>query len=66
MTLTRLPNYLPFFTKADYVSYIARLQKMPDYMVAATKRIKTGLDKGWSQPYESMTGYEHSIKYSYC
>ena len=46
MSMTGLPDRLPFFTKADYQSYIARLGKIDGYMSAATDRLRTGLGAG--------------------
>ena len=61
MTLTRLPSRLPFFSKADYTSYLARLSVMPETLDKATDTIRSGLKAGWVQPCAPMTGYERSI-----
>ncbi|WP_306253039.1 DUF885 family protein [Parvularcula sp. IMCC14364] len=61
MNLTRLPSQLPFFSKADYQSYVSRLAKIPEYLERATGRVRAGLEAGWVQPCEPMTGYEQSI-----
>jgi len=61
MTLAGLPDRLPFFVKADYTSYVARLSKMPDYLVKATARLQVGLEAGWVQPCAPMQGFEKSI-----
>lgn len=61
MTLAGLPDRLPFFTKSDYQSYLARLNQMPDYLAKATKRLKAGLEAGWVQPCAPMKGFEKSI-----
>ncbi len=61
MSITGLPDRLPFFGKADYESYVARLGKMPEYMTRATARVRAGLDAGWVQPCAPMAGYEQSI-----
>ena len=62
LNLTSLPNRLPFFTLADYQSYVARLAKMADYMGKSTQRIRAGLEAGWVQPCAPMQGFEDSIK----
>ncbi|RBP53186.1 DUF885 domain-containing protein [Arenicella xantha] len=61
MNLTQLPSRLPFFKQADYESYLARLNAVPEYMDKATARIRTGLQAGWVQPCITMQGYEDSI-----
>ena len=61
LSLTGLPERLPFRSEADYASYVARLGAMPAYMDAATERLRAGLDAGWVQPCAPMTGYEDSI-----
>ena len=61
LSLTGLPERLPFRSEADYASYVARLGAMPAYMDAATERLRAGLGAGWVQPCAPMTGYEDSI-----
>lgn len=61
LSLTGLASRLPFFTLADYQSYVARLAAMPEYLERATGRVQAGLDVGWVQPCVSMQGYEKSI-----
>ncbi len=62
LDLTSLVNSLPFFSEADYKSYVARLDRMASYMSKATARARTGLEAGWVQPCAPMRGYEESIK----
>lgn len=62
LTLTSLVGRLPFFSRADYQSYLARLGLMAQYMSRATERIRAGLKAGWVQPCEPMRGYEKSIQ----
>jgi uncharacterized protein (DUF885 family) len=62
LTVTGMAARLPFYTPADYQSYIARLGAIPDYMEAATARLQAGLDAGWSQPCAPMRGFESSIQ----
>lgn len=62
LNLTTMVDRLPFFTEADYRSYLARLAAVPDYMDKATNRIRSGLEAGWVQPCAPMKGYEKSIQ----
>ena len=61
MTLAGLPDRLPFFTKADYASYVTRLSLMPEYLEKSTERLAAGLADGWVQPCAPMQGFEKSI-----
>lgn len=61
LSLTSMVGRLPFFKLADYESYLARLNAVPDYMSKATTRIQAGLDAGWVQPCAPMMGFETSI-----
>ena len=62
LTVTGMASRLPFYSAADYQSYIARLGAMPDYMEKATERLRAGLEAGWSQPCAPMRGFETSIE----
>ncbi|GAA6136320.1 DUF885 domain-containing protein [Arenicella sp. 4NH20-0111] len=62
LTLTSMVGRLPFFTKSDFLSYVNRLSKMPEYLEKATTRVRQGLNAGWVQPCEPMLGYEKSIE----
>ncbi len=59
--LSRTAGLLPFFNKADFNSYLSRLEKMPDYLSKATERSRQGIAAGWIQPCDSMRGYEDTI-----
>lgn len=61
LELTALVERLPFFTEADYQSYLHRLAAMPEYLAKATSRLRQGLEAGWVQPCEPMRGFEKSI-----
>ena len=61
LTLSRLPDQLPFFTLEDYQSYVTRLGEMASYLNKATDRIRAGLEEGWVQACEPMKGFEQSI-----
>jgi uncharacterized protein (DUF885 family) len=58
-----LPDDLPFFTRADYESYVARLNAAPGYVDGVIERLKGGIASGWVQPCAPMTGYEKSIAF---
>jgi len=62
LSLTNMVGRLPFFTRADFQSYVNRLAKVEDYLDKATRRVRTGLSEGWVQPCEPMDGYEKSIE----
>ncbi len=61
LSMAGLPDRLPFFTEADYQSYVTRLGKIPDYMDKATNRLQAGIEAGWVQPCAPMQGFEDSI-----
>ncbi|NWG71897.1 MAG: DUF885 domain-containing protein [Parvularculaceae bacterium] len=61
--LAGLPDDLPFFTKADYESYIARLNAAPKYVDGTIERLKAGVKEGWTQPCAPMEGFEKSIAF---
>ena len=58
-----LPDRLPFFTKADYESYVTRLSDIPRYMSEATDTLGAGVAAGWTQPCAPMKGVEQSIRF---
>jgi len=62
LNLASMVSRLPFFTAADYQSYLKRLAAMPEFLARSTGRIKSGLEAGWVQPCAPMTGYEKSIQ----
>lgn len=62
-TLTRLPDRLPFFTKADYESYVARLGDIPRYLGEAEETLRAGAAAGWTQPCAPMEGVEDAIRF---
>jgi uncharacterized protein (DUF885 family) len=62
LSLTGMVSRLPFFTLADYQSYLQRMQAMPEYLAQSTERIRAGLKAGWVQSCGPMQGYEQSIQ----
>lgn len=61
--ITGLADDVPFFTKADYQSYVARLGAAPVYIDATIARLAAGIEAGWTQPCEAMAGYEQTIRF---
>ncbi len=59
--LTGLPDDLPFFTKADYQSYVARLKLAPGYFKAVEERLAAGVKAGWTQPCVIMERFESGV-----
>ena len=57
-----LPDELPFFTRADYESYLARLAALPAYNKAAIATTRTGLQGGYAQPCVPLQGFEKTIQ----
>jgi len=58
-----LPDDLPFFTKADYESYVTRLGAVPAYMDAVIATLDAGVKAAWTQPCAPMEGYEQTIRF---
>ncbi len=56
-----LPDMLPFFTKADYDSYLTRLDLYPAYNRASIETVRAGLNKGYVQPCEPMKAFGATI-----
>ncbi len=61
--VTGLPERLPFFTRADFESYVARLGDIPRYLSEATDTLGAGVTAGWTQPCAPMEGVEQSIRF---
>lgn len=61
--ITGLPDDLPFATKADFESYVARLGAVPAYVDGVIGRLAKGVETGWVQPCAPMEGYEKSIRF---
>jgi uncharacterized protein (DUF885 family) len=56
-----LPEAMPFFTRADYVSYVARLEDYPRYNREGMETTRAALKAGAVQPCAPMKGFETSI-----
>ena len=52
---------LPFQTRADYESYLARLAAYPAYNDAQIAVTRQGLKDGYAQPCEPLKGFEKTI-----
>lgn len=61
--VTGLPDRLPFFTKADFESYVTRLGDIPRYLSEATDTLGAGVAADWTQPCAPMEGVEQSIRF---
>lgn len=61
--LAGLPDDLPFFSKADYESYIKRLSTAPAYFDGVIETLAAGVKAGWVQPCAPMAGYEDTIRF---
>jgi uncharacterized protein (DUF885 family) len=53
-----LPGRSPFFGKADYDSYVGRLEKYRAYNADGIARSRTAVKLGLTQPCEPMQGFE--------
>lgn len=56
-----LPLQLPFFTRADYDAYLARLAKIPAYAAASTAVTRTAIAHGDVLPCAVLGGFAKSI-----
>ncbi len=59
--LAGMGERLPFFTRADYDNYLARLEKVPAYAAAATEVTRASLQGGFAQPCEVLAQTERTI-----
>ncbi len=57
-----LPHRSPFFTKADYESYIGRLEAYREVNNHAISRSREAVSRGLTQPCEPMEGFEKRIE----
>ena len=62
INFARLPERLPFKTLADYQSYLARLRDFPRYNAEGIATLREGIKTGYTQPCESMAGFDKSIR----
>lgn len=61
--LTNLADRSPFFTQADYESYLSRLEEGPRYLAEATETMRAGVETGWTQACAPMEGAERTVLY---
>ncbi|HLL05433.1 MAG TPA: DUF885 domain-containing protein [Myxococcaceae bacterium] len=59
--LATLPDQLPFYTKSDYESYLARLEAFPAYNKASLAVSREALKGGYVHACEPMQGFEKTI-----
>ncbi|MDY7098057.1 MAG: DUF885 domain-containing protein [Pseudomonadota bacterium] len=57
-----LPNRSPFFTEADYESYVARLEAFRAYNAHGIARSREAVKRGLTQACEPMNGFESRIE----
>ncbi|MEM7570057.1 MAG: DUF885 domain-containing protein [Pseudomonadota bacterium] len=60
-TIANLPDQLPFFTMADYESYISRLNDVSRYNSEGMATTRWAIQNGMTLPCVSLTGYERTI-----
>nr|WP_298927398.1 DUF885 domain-containing protein [uncultured Erythrobacter sp.] len=56
-----LPYRSPFFTKADYESYVSRLGAFRAFNAQGIERSKKAVELGLTQPCEPMKGFDNRI-----
>ncbi|MEM7688399.1 MAG: DUF885 domain-containing protein [Pseudomonadota bacterium] len=56
-----LPNRSPFFTQADFESYLGRLSAFEDYNKAGIVRSRAAVELGLAHACEPFEGFEQSI-----
>ncbi|WP_309646145.1 DUF885 domain-containing protein [Phenylobacterium sp.] len=61
LSFASLPQRAPFFTKADYESYLARLEAYPAFNAAAIETTRSAIAAGATHPCAAMVGFERSI-----
>ena len=59
--LLSLPNSSPLFTKADYDSYVARIEAVPPLIDAAITRTRGAIERGLTHACAPMEGYADRI-----
>ncbi len=62
MYFARLGRTMPFRDLGDYENYLSRLRATPRFFEQQIEHMRAGLERGFSQPRESMLGYEATIE----
>ncbi|MFQ3595747.1 MAG: DUF885 domain-containing protein [Sphingomonadaceae bacterium] len=57
-----LGERMPFFTKADYESYVARLEAFPKQMDGAIATTKIAADTGWALPCVVLDNFAPTVR----
>ncbi|MEM9810217.1 MAG: DUF885 domain-containing protein [Pseudomonadota bacterium] len=60
--LARIAEQTQLHREEDYQSYMDRLARVPVYMEGAIERLRTAIEKGWTQPCAAMTGFERTFE----
>ncbi len=61
LRFANLSEQLPFFTRADYEAYLARLAAFPAYNRAAIATTREAIRLGVAHPCAAMAGFERTI-----
>ncbi len=61
LSFAGMPDEVPFFTKADYESYLARLADYPRMNAEGIATTRLAVKDGYTQFCESMKGFEQGI-----
>ena len=61
--VARLPDRLPFFTLANFESYVTRLGDVPRYLNESIETLRAGAEAGWTQPCAPMARVEAAIRF---
>jgi uncharacterized protein (DUF885 family) len=61
LSFAGMPDDVPFFTKADYESYLSRLAEYPRFNAEGIATTRLALKGGYTQYCDSMKGFEQGI-----
>src|SRR3954454_11209198 len=60
-SFSRLPEEVPLATVKDYRNYVSRLRAWPRYVHEQIELMRTGIQRGFTVPRETLNGYDKSI-----
>jgi uncharacterized protein (DUF885 family) len=60
--LASMADQLPFFTRADYDSYLKRLALVPEAFAEATETTRAAIKTGYTLPCVVLDGFEASVR----
>lgn len=61
LQFAQLPNQLPFFTEANYRSYLGRLRDYPRYNSEGIDTLRASIAAGYTQNCDAMRGFEDAV-----